>query len=103
AVFWWSIFTALTAAARGVATLMGCRLLLGVGEAGAYPSMAKVAANWFPRSERGIASSIFDSGSRIGAALSLPLVTWLIASFSWETSFVVTGLLGIIWAIFWVI
>ncbi len=103
AVVWWSVFTALTAAARGIVTLMGCRLLLGVGEAGAYPSMAKVAANWFPRSERGIASSIFDSGSRIGAALSLPLVTWLIASFSWETSFVVTGLLGIIWAVFWVI
>jgi MFS transporter, ACS family, D-galactonate transporter len=103
AVVWWSVFTALTAAARGIVTLMGCRLLLGVGEAGAYPSMAKVAANWFPRSERGIASSIFDSGSRIGAALSLPLVTWLIASFSWETSFVVTGLLGIVWSVFWVI
>ena len=53
AVVWWSVFTALTAAARGVVTLMGCRLLLGVGEAGAYPSCAKVAANWFPRSERG--------------------------------------------------
>src|SRR5215467_10196299 len=103
AVVWWSVFTALTAFARGVATLMGCRLLLGVGEAGAYPSMAKVAANWFPRSERGLAASIFDSGSRIGAALSLPLVAWLIASFSWEASFIVTGLIGIIWAVFWVI
>jgi sugar phosphate permease len=103
AVVWWSIFTALTAVARGFGTLMGCRLLLGVGEAGAYPSMAKVAANWFPRKERALAASIFDSGSRIGAALSLPLVAWLIAAFSWETSFVVTGLLGLIWAIFWLI
>src|SRR6516162_10820432 len=48
AVVWWSIFTILTAVARGFASLLGCRLLLGVGEAGAYPSMAKVAANWFP-------------------------------------------------------
>ena len=54
AVVWWSVFTALTAVARGIATLLGCRLLLGVGEAGAYPSMAKVAANWFPKSERGL-------------------------------------------------
>jgi MFS family permease len=38
AVVWWSVFTALTAVARNVATLLGCRLLLGVGEAGAYPS-----------------------------------------------------------------
>jgi ACS family D-galactonate transporter-like MFS transporter len=103
AVVWWSIFTALTAVARGAATLLGCRLLLGVGEAGAYPSMAKVAANWFPSNERGLASAIFDSGSRIGAALSLPLVAWIISAFSWETSFVVTGFLGIIWAVFWVL
>ena len=103
AVVWWSVFTALTALARGVFSLMGCRLLLGVGEAGAYPSFAKVAANWFPSSERGLASSIFDSGSRIGAALSLPLVTWIIGTFNWQTSFIVTGLLGVIWAVFWII
>ncbi len=103
AVVWWSIFTGLTAVARGAATLFGFRLLLGVGEAGAYPSMAKVAANWFPSNERGLASAIFDSGSRIGAALSLPIVAWLISAFNWETSFVVTGFLGIIWAVFWVL
>ncbi len=103
AVVWWSIFTALTAVARGITTLMGCRLLLGIGEAGAYPSMAKVAANWFPSSERGLASSIFDSGSRIGAALSLPLVAWIISISNWETSFIATGALGVIWAVFWVI
>jgi MFS family permease len=71
AVVWWSIFTVLTAVARGFASLLACRLLLGVGEAGAYPSMAKVAANWFPSNERGLASSIFDSGSRIGSAAAL--------------------------------
>ena len=103
AVVWWSVFTALTAVARGAATLMGFRLLLGVGEAGAYPSMAKVAANWFPSKERGLASAIFDSGSRIGAALSLPIVAWLISAFNWETSFVVTGLLGVVWTVFWVL
>ena len=81
---------------------MGCRLLLGVGEAGAYPSFAKVAANWFPR-ERCIAASIFDSGSRIGAAVSLPLVAWIIATVNWQSSFVVTGCLGIAWAVVWVI
>ncbi|MBV9653696.1 MAG: MFS transporter [Acetobacteraceae bacterium] len=101
AVVWWSVFTALTAFARSITTLLGCRLLLGVGEAGAYPSMAKVAANWFPKSERGLAAAIFDSGSRIGAALSLPLVAWIISISNWQTSFVVTGLLGAVWAVFW--
>jgi len=85
AVVGWSIFTALTAAARNVATFLGCRLLLGIGEAGAYPSCAKVTAVWFSRSERGLASGLFfDSGSRIGSALSIPLVSSLISSFGWR-------------------
>ena len=50
-----------------------------------------------------MAASIFDSGSRIGAALSLPLVAWIISISNWETSFVVTGLLGIVWAVFWLL
>ncbi len=79
AVGWWSIFTIATGAARGLAQLVGVRLMLGVGEAAAIPSFAKVAFNWFPRGERGLASSIFDSGSRVGSALSLPLVAWLIS------------------------
>jgi D-galactonate transporter len=103
AVVWWSAFTAATAIARSFATLLGFRLLLGVGEAGAYPSCAKVTALWFPRAERGIASSIFDSGSRVGSALSLPLVTWLIGSFGWRTSFVATGVLGLVWAVAWLL
>lgn len=102
AVLWWSVFTALTAAARGIGTLLGFRLMLGVGEAGAYPSCAKVTANWFPRSERGLASSIFDSGSRIGAVVSLPLVSSIIGGFGWRASFVVTGLIGIVWVAAWI-
>ena len=75
AVAWWSVFTALMAVANSVIALFGYRLLLGAGEAGAYPSNAKVTALWFPRRERAFATSIFDSGSRVGSALSLPVVT----------------------------
>lgn len=101
AVLWWSACTALTAAGRGFLSLLGLRMLLGVGEAGAYPSFAKVAASWFPRSERSFASSIFDSGSRVGSALAIPLVSWVIATLGWRESFVVTGVLGFVWAVFW--
>ncbi|RQZ64374.1 MFS transporter [Burkholderia cepacia] len=101
AVGWWSVFTVATGAARGLAQLVGVRLMLGVGEAAAIPSFAKVAFNWFPRSERGLASSIFDSGSRVGSALSLPLVAWLISIIGWRGSFVITGGIGIVWALAW--
>ena len=103
AAVWWSTFTAMTALTAGFGSLLGCRLMLGAGEAGAYPSMAKVASKWFPRSERGLASSIFDSGSRIGAVAALPIVTSLIAAFSWRAAFVVTGTLGVVWVVVWLL
>lgn len=101
AVCWWSIFTALTAAANSAAALFGFRLLLGAGEAGAYPASARVVSRWFPAHERGLASSIFNSGSRTGNLVAIPLCSWLIASFGWRASFVVTGLLGFVWAAAW--
>jgi MFS transporter, ACS family, D-galactonate transporter len=103
AVLWWSVSTALTATAHSVATLMGFRLLLGIGEAGACPASVKLNVTWFSRSERAVAASIFDSGGRIGAVLSLPLVAWLIGSFNWRVSFVATGLIGIVWTVIWLI
>lgn len=101
AVLWWSVFTAAGAAARGFASLFTFRLLLGAGEAPAYPCNAKIVSEWFPRSERAFATSIFDSGARVGTALSLPIVTTLVATLGWRTSFVVTGTLGIAWTLAW--
>ncbi|HEY2636782.1 MAG TPA: MFS transporter, partial [Solirubrobacteraceae bacterium] len=103
AVVWWSIFSAATAAAQGLASLIGLRLALGAGEAGGYPSSAKVVSRWFPTSERARASSIFDNGARAGTALALPLVTALIAWLGWRGSFLVTGALGFAWIALWLL
>ncbi len=101
AVGWWSLVTASTSLARGVGQFIGLRLMLGAGEAFSNPSFAKTAYNWFPRRERGTACSIFNSGSTAGNALSLPLVTWLMLLTGWRGAFVVTGALGLLWAIAW--
>jgi ACS family D-galactonate transporter-like MFS transporter len=101
AVVWWSLFTAAAAVARGFGSLFGVRLLLGAGEAPAYPTNAKVVSEWFPKTERAFATSIFDSGSRGGtivANLACPLI---IAAMGWRMSFVITGGLGLVWAVFW--
>lgn len=103
AVVWWSVFTAATALSRGFFSLFGLRLLLGVGEAGGYPSSAKVVSQWFPREERARATSIYDNGARVGTALALPIVTAVIAGFGWRASFAVTGALGFVWVLFWVL
>jgi MFS transporter, ACS family, D-galactonate transporter len=101
AVGWWSVFTALTAVTTSVAGMFGCRLMLGVGEAGAYPSCAKLVSQWFTKEQRAFATSIFDSGSRVGSALSIPVVAFIISSFGWEASFVITGVLGAVWILGW--
>jgi MFS transporter, ACS family, D-galactonate transporter len=103
AVGWWSVFTAATAAATSVAGMFGCRLMLGVGEAGAYPSCAKLVSQWFKPSQRALATSIFDSGSRVGSALSIPVVALIIGTMGWKASFIITGLIGALWILGWVV
>jgi ACS family D-galactonate transporter-like MFS transporter len=98
---WWSIFTAATAFARGFWSLVTLRFLLGAGESPAPSTAAKVVATWFPKQERGFATSIWDSGSRVGAVVALPVVTGIIALLNWHAVFVIIGALGVIWALVW--
>jgi len=101
AVAWWSVFTALSAVASGFTSLFGYRLGLGVGESAAYPANAKVVSRWFPIRERAFATSIYDSGARVGTAVSIPLVAFIIAGLGRRASFVITGVIGFIWVVVW--
>ncbi|MFD2080671.1 MFS transporter, ACS family, glucarate transporter [Actinopolymorpha cephalotaxi] len=101
AAVWWSIFTILTSFARGFWSLFAVRFALGAGESPAYPAATKANSRWFPRHERAFAAAVVDSGSRVGNTLALPIVTGLIALVSWHFSFIVLGVLGVIWAFVW--
>ncbi len=100
-VTFWSILTALTGAVWNFISLLFVRFLFGAGEAGAFPGMSRAIYSWIPLSERGIVIGLNFSGSRLGAAFALPLVAWLITSYGWRTSFLVLGVVGIVWAIIW--
>lgn len=81
-----------------------CRFLLGLGEAGNWPSAIKLTGEWFPPHERSTAIGIFNSGGAVGAVVAPPLITWLTLRYGWQTTFVVIGLLGYLWiAAFWFI
>lgn len=99
----WSCFTALTGAARNALQMLVLRFLFGVGEAGAFPGAAQAFFRWLPAKERGLAHGINFSGSRLGAAFSLFLMPWLIRQIGWRWTFVVNGVIGIIWATVWLI
>ena len=103
AVFWWSLATAVTGLASGFKSLVALRVMLGVGEAGSYPSNAGIATRWFPRQERATVAGIFDSGSKLGGAIALPLIAWLLAVFDWKVTFAITGALGLVWCVVWVV
>jgi len=99
----WSIFTALTGAARSAIQMLVLRFLFGVGEAGAFPGATQAFFRWLPVKDRGLAHGINFSGSRLGAAFSLFLMPWLITQIGWRWTFVVNGLVGIIWAAVWLL
>jgi ACS family glucarate transporter-like MFS transporter len=97
----WSLFTGLTAFAGSFGVLMGLRLGLGVGEAGAYPSSAKTVSRWFPLRERGRATSVYDSGARIGSAAATPVIAAIIAVWGWQAVFIIAFVLGALWTAGW--
>ncbi|MEV0645832.1 MFS transporter [Phytomonospora sp. NPDC050363] len=101
AAVWWSIFTMVTAAVHSFWTLIAARLLLGIGESPAPATSAKVVATWFPQRERGLATGIWDSGSRVGAVIAIPVVTLIIHFAGWRTTFIIIGILGLAWALGW--
>ena len=101
AALWWSIFTIATSFSQNFWSLFAARFLLGVGESPAPSTAAKVVATWFPVRERAFATSIWDSGSRVGAVIALPIVTLIVAFASWHAVFIIIGLAGVIWAAVW--
>lgn len=101
AVVWWSLATAATAGANTIASLIGARVFMGIGEAGVYPCNAGITAKWFPDRERGKVTALFDSGSKFGTAFTMPFIAWMVAAYGWRIPFVVCGAVGLVWAVAW--
>jgi ACS family glucarate transporter-like MFS transporter len=77
------------------------RLLLGLIEAPSFPANARVAAMWFPKSERGRASSLFASAQYFAVGIFSPLAGWLVSQFGWPWPFFVLGTVGFIAFFVW--
>src|SRR6185295_2811509 len=100
-VTWWSIFTSATALAWSAGSMAACRFLFGVGEAGAFPIATRSLSRWMLPTERGFAQGVTHAGSRLGAAITPPLVVWMMTAYGWRVPFLAFGLLGIVWAAAW--
>ena len=90
-----------TYAALAVGAFGLCRVLLGLAEAGNFPSAVKGVTQWFPKRERAFATSLFNAGTNVGAIVAPAAVPLLSRQFGWQSSFLVAGLLGFVWLAFW--
>ena len=101
-VSWWSAFTALTALAWNGASMLLIQVLFGVGEAGAFPIATRSLSRWMRPTERGFAQGVTHAGSRLGGAITPPIVAiGIIPLFGWRAAFYAFGVLGVVWAIAW--
>ncbi len=97
----WSLANMLHALAAGWVGLALFRFLLGMSEAAAIPSGMKAIAEWFPARERSVATGWFNAGTSLGALIAPPLVVAVSLAASWRAAFLVTGSLGLAWAVAW--
>jgi ACS family hexuronate transporter-like MFS transporter len=97
----WGLAAALQGLSTGWMSMAGFRALLGLSEAAAIPTGAKMSTLWFPSRERSIATGWFNSGSSIGAMITPPLVIFIAASYGWRPAFLITGTLGVAVSVAW--
>jgi ACS family hexuronate transporter-like MFS transporter len=103
AMIFWSAAAMAHALARSAFGFGIARVALGLGEAGNFPASIKTVAEWFPKKERALATGIFNSGTNIGAIIA-PLTVPIIAiTYGWQWAFILTGAIGFIWLIFWLL
>jgi ACS family hexuronate transporter-like MFS transporter len=100
-IAWWSIAAMAHALAKTPLGFGVARAGLGLSESGNFPAAIKAVAEWFPKKERALATGIFNSGANIGAVAAPAVVPWLTVTYGWQAAFVVTGALGFIWMVFW--
>ena len=97
----WSLAAMAHALARSALGFGIARFFLGLGEAGNFPAAIKTVAEWFPQSERSLATGIFNSGANVGAIIAPALIPWITLRFGWRAAFLSTGFFSAVWILWW--
>ena len=97
----WSFISMAHGLAHSWQSLFVLRGFLGLAEGSANPAGMKAVSEWFPARERGLAGGVFNIGASVGSMLAPPLVVWAILMYNWQTAFVITGALGLVWVVLW--
>lgn len=99
----WSLAGCLHAASCNFFHLAAARFMLGIGESANFPAAIKTVTEWFPKKERAFATGLFNSGSNVGAIVAPLIVTYVTVKYGWRMAFIVTGMLGFVWIVAWLL
>jgi sugar phosphate permease len=94
-----TVIAALTTRAMGFSSFWAVRFMLGVGEAGAFPTATRAMQMWFPRQERGFVQGVTHAASRFGAAVGPPLAVAIMIHYGWRVVFYVIGFISLVWSL----
>jgi ACS family hexuronate transporter-like MFS transporter len=103
AIAFWSVAAMCHSLARSAFGFGAARFALGLGESGNFPASIKTVAEWFPKKERALATGVFNSGSNVGAIVAPLVVPWIAINYGWQLAFIITGTLGFIWLVLWLL
>ncbi len=84
-------------------TLVICRVILGAGEGPAFSVAAHAIYKWFPDEKRTLPTAILSQGSAFGVILAVPALNWIIVNHSWHYAFGALGVVGLMWAVAWLV
>jgi sugar phosphate permease len=100
--FCWSLLTSAIVMAGTATAFWICRFLLGIGEAGAFPTATRALTHWIAPTERGFAQGFTHAFSRFGAAITPLITVWVASKWGWRAAFLLFGLFGALWSVGWV-
>jgi ACS family hexuronate transporter-like MFS transporter len=101
AAVWWSVAAMLHAAVGSVFGFAAMRFLLGAAESANFVGAQKVAAEWFPPKDRGTLNGWVQAGTVTGAIITPLIAVWMADRWGWQSAFISTGALGLVWAAAW--
>ena len=99
----WSLATLVTppAAALGFTFLIVARIIMGLGEGVAFPTIYSLYGRWLPENEKARAVGFTYSAIPLGSVLALLITPWIVVQFGWPWAFYSYGLLGFVWLALW--
>jgi MFS family permease len=106
-LFWcgliWAASTIATGFVTGLTTLFIARVALGFGEGATFPTATRAMQYWTPAGKRGFAQGLTHAFARLGNAITPPLIAALMAWLTWRGSFILLGVVSLLWGVVWVL